>query len=1191
MRGRGESAVTSRCVTIRMLGVAVTFSVLVVLFSLLLASRTAPASARPLLAAGGVMRFASEGKEEGGGSEGESGEEAETPAELIEQPLGEKLRENEESEHGSEQEGEAAQPPSSEETPPAPPAPVEEEGLAPGFSLAAPFAKIETASERKAADSISRTAFAGIGPAAARTLAERTFHVNRPSFTAPGSEAGRKLVSYYGNRAATEQLPDGRRVVVNSTFPLRVSDAAGQLKPVSLELHQQQDTYLAQNPVVPIAISRTAGDGVTLPDGSHVAPTEVTGADSPTVSGNSVFWSAAARDTDYLVQPEPLGVDLSWILRSEHSAPQRSLAFQLAPEETLRLDKEHHGAVDVLENGQTVDFVEPPVASDASGRQLTAYYTLKGNLLTTHVATGQGVQYPVLVDPEIVVGYGGAGSGNWASWATYSTCGCYTFGTFNNVGRFVQPGSIPSGESYGEWYVNPGKGVLVTRVDIQGVYNFYNALNEDYFEAGAFGGGRFNGNGRGVYTENGYDPGSTRPAPIITNASFGGHDMAFCAWGTGTGYDGGAQPLCYEQEGSEGFAFMSYVPSSQNAAFADEGSAAVTSAEVRYITTYQPSVLVSGLLNSGWFNSTRAPLVRVTGTDKGFGITSAGLDAVPAGGQLPAAGGSPLPGFPTYAPGCSPPQCWLSLWTEHSISALTTGRWLLGGWAKSPAEAKENVYEAFVDNTPPVIEQPAWANSTVGEGPHDLTFTAHDGDVSAPQSGAAWAEIALDGVLKYKGKTACPEPAGIPSSGCYGISGTWTFQGENVAPGPHTVTLRVEDWAGNWSEAHYPITIARSADQTEQVGPGILNLQSGDYKLGATDVSIASGNSTLTVARSYDSRPATGTPVGSLGPGWTLSTPDTAASGQWQSLQVQQNGNVEVQTTDGTKALFEKSGSGYAAPAGFQNYTLTEPSTSPVTYQVTSVSGSFTKFEASAGSTVLMPTAVGQAAEAGGLNSVTYLLGEGKTQRIVGPEAKGVTCESKPTETRGCRVLTLRYATSTTATGDGSSEWGEYKGQLTSVAFTGWNPTTGAMSTVTVAQYAYDAHGRLRAEWDPRATTAHDCTTSEKTCAALKTTYGYDEEGHLVAISPPGQQPYILHYGSVAGSRLEGWLLGITRPGAETAIGTGSAPRNNTAPSLSSTSPVAGVVVKVSNPGGWSNSPLTYSYQWEQCNGPAASAP
>jgi YD repeat-containing protein len=190
----------------------------------------------------------------------------------------------------------------------------------------------------------------------------------------------------------------------------------------------------------------------------------------------------------------------------------------------------------------------------------------------------------------------------------------------------------------------------------------------------------------------------------------------------------------------------------------------------------------------------------------------------------------------------------------------------------------------------------------------------------------------------------------------------------------------------------------------------------------------------------------------------------------------------------------------------------------------------------------------------------------------------GVTCgkpgELKPEELKkGCRALLFTYATKTkSAIGEGPSEWGEYKGHLQTVSFKVYNPAKGAekMEEKAVAEYAYDSKGRLRAEWDPRIS------------PALKTTYGYDTEGHVTAVTSPGQQPWLLTYGTIAGDSNAGRLISVTRPSSSTAFGGGSLPVNTVAPTISGSLAV-GTNASVST-GTWSNSPLSYAYQWELCN-------
>ncbi|HYM46295.1 MAG TPA: DUF6531 domain-containing protein, partial [Solirubrobacteraceae bacterium] len=146
------------------------------------------------------------------------------------------------------------------------------------------------------------------------------------------------------------------------------------------------------------------------------------------------------------------------------------------------------------------------------------------------------------------------------------------------------------------------------------------------------------------------------------------------------------------------------------------------------------------------------------------------------------------------------------------------------------------------------------------------------------------------------------------------------------------------------------------------------------------------------------------------------------------------------------------------------------------------------------------------------------------------PTPSGVTCGAESEKElevkelkKGCRALTFKYAEKTGATGERESEWGEYAGRLVKVSLVAYNPTTKTMPETPVAEYAYDSRGRLRAEWDPRISPA-----------PLKTTYGYDSEGHVVSVSPPGQEPWLMHYGALAGDPSMGRLLSVTRPAAAT---------------------------------------------------------
>ncbi len=200
---------------------------------------------------------------------------------------------------------------------------------------------------------------------------------------------------------------------------------------------------------------------------------------------------------------------------------------------------------------------------------------------------------------------------------------------------------------------------------------------------------------------------------------------------------------------------------------------------------------------------------------------------------------------------------------------------------------------------------------------------------------------------------------------------------------------------------------------------------------------------------------------------------------------------------------------------------------------------------------------------------------------VLSPPPSGVSCGSKPEELKiGCRALTFTYSkTTTTKEGENRSAWGEYKGRLSKIMFHGYNPLSKTMEEEAVAQYYYDKQGRLRTEWDPRVESTTDCG---KPCSALKISYGYDAEGHVSALNPPGQESWAFVYGTISGDTNTGRLLKVTHAPASATLWGGETPVKLEAPKLSGT-PAVGIRMSVSN-GLWLNSPVVYGYQWEDCN-------
>ena len=389
------------------------------------------------------------------------------------------------------------------------------------------------------------------------------------------------------------------------------------------------------------------------------------------------------------------------------------------------------------------------------------------------------------------------------------------------------------------------------------------------------------------------------------------------------------------------------------------------------------------------------------------------------------------------------------------------------------------------------------------------------------------------------------------------------------------------DWAGNEVTSSIQVTVNGAAYQPD--GPGAVNLTTGDYKLSAGDVGVAGAGGDLSLSRTYDSRQVAQGAGGPLGPQWALSLPDVQASGEWQSLRVMPNGSVQVTAASGGSLVFAASGSGYTAPAGYQTLTLIKGSSSE--YRLTNAAGDVSIFTRANSekeeAPLFVPTGVEQAAGAGGLNKMTYLYGtsEGVTRPVgvVAPEPSGAgwSCASRLEKheelVNGCRALELVYATETkTGEGEKESEWNEYKGRLSEVVFIAYNLSSKKVARTPVARYLYDKQGRLRAEWNPEIP------------GPLKTIYGYDSEGHVTAVTGPSLEPWVITYGTASGDATTGRLLRVTQAPESGKLGWRETPLSSEAPKLSGT-PVVGVTVGASS-GVWSNEPVGYGYQWEDCN-------
>ena len=316
-----------------------------------------------------------------------------------------------------------------------------------------------------------------------------------------------------------------------------------------------------------------------------------------------------------------------------------------------------------------------------------------------------------------------------------------------------------------------------------------------------------------------------------------------------------------------------------------------------------------------------------------------------------------------------------------------------------------------------------------------------------------------------------------------------------------------------------------SAD-TAEVGPGAVNLITGNYQISQADVSVAG----LSVSRTYNSRQPGGLdPL--FGPGWLSGTIVSAADAPYTQLTVY-GSLVQVGLPDGSTIGFTKTtstGTTFEPQIGAESHALTFNATTNA-YTLTDGAGNVVTFtRGTADPTgVFSPTA---ATSPGSGTTTTYawqkvtVNGQDlmRPTRVLAPVADGVTCT---TLVRGCKALVFTYATATTATGTADGTWGDYTGRVAQIAYTAWDPelTTPAVRTVVLARYAYDSTGRLRGAWDPRLD-----WTDGGGAHSLRTIYSYDPTGILTTMTPPAQEPWQFSYTTVPNDPGAGRLSKVIR--------------------------------------------------------------
>ncbi|MEV0300003.1 DNRLRE domain-containing protein [Streptomyces prasinus] len=345
------------------------------------------------------------------------------------------------------------------------------------------------------------------------------------------------------------------------------------------------------------------------------------------------------------------------------------------------------------------------------------------------------------------------------------------------------------------------------------------------------------------------------------------------------------------------------------------------------------------------------------------------------------------------------------------------------------------------------------------------------------------------------------------------------------------VHVRAVFTAGSTTDASpgAEITVDRNAGEapTAQVGPGSVNLLTGDFRLGAKDVSAFE----VAVNRTASSRPNPERAEGHMdifGPGWLSSVSAQTSGSGYTHLRRTSATSVEVLDANGDATAFTaKAGGGWEAEPGAGTLTLTGSLTGN-SFTLKDTDASVTVFaKAGSGATTWTLSTSSAAVDESTVTVVSEpVVQDGRTlarpKYLISPAAAvpAATCQTAPS-TKGCRVVEFVYATATTATGYVSAaDFGDFTGQVKEIKLWATDPGAATTRSEVLSVYRYDAAGRLRQQWNPHYS------------QGTQVQYSYDSANRIHWMMAGSEQPWNFHYGKTGSSLTagEGMLLKVTRP-------------------------------------------------------------
>ncbi|WP_078093806.1 RHS repeat-associated core domain-containing protein [Streptomyces sp. fd1-xmd] len=386
----------------------------------------------------------------------------------------------------------------------------------------------------------------------------------------------------------------------------------------------------------------------------------------------------------------------------------------------------------------------------------------------------------------------------------------------------------------------------------------------------------------------------------------------------------------------------------------------------------------------------------------------------------------------------------------------------------------------------------------------------------------SWKDVPAAKVTRTSDGSAVAWPLAV--SGGASAALTWNVKDTLSADSPVDVQAKFTKAGGTGYTQVSTVTLDRvaGAAPVRSIGPGNVNMLTGDFALDSSDVSFFG----LSVSRTASSRQpdAGSTRAGQasiFGPQWSSGVRAETTGTDWVAIEKTSATSVAAVNEAGQRIGFTAVSGGWEAEPSVVNLTLTGSLTGSFSLKDTDGrTATFAKVDPAATTWALASSFLATA------NSTTTVVSERVTvsgeilarpKYVVAPTSAvtAATCATTPS-TAGCRVLEFEYATATTAT---ASTSGDFAGQVSQIKL--WSTVPGGTSSTStaVSSYAYDVLGRLRDVWDPRLS------------SPLKTAYGYDTAGRVTTLTPPGELPWTMSYAKVGSSSVagDGMLLNVSR--------------------------------------------------------------